>query len=159
VREPAERLNHPAAVSDALAREPRAAGADRAGGADKPRRPPAVKNHFEHAVTVGPARPGRDASRGTTMSTPTSAPANGRARKSLEHHLARRDAILDGLAAALDGAVAGAAGEAVGRAVREAVQAVVAELLTTPDVARKLAEAHRLITPPEPPVAPAGPTW
>src|SRR5436305_219821 len=96
------------------------------------------------------------------MSTPTSPPVNGRARKSLEHQLDRLDAILDGLADALDGAVADAVREGVGRAVKEAVQVVVAELLTNPDVAKKLAEAHGLTrppaAPPEPP-APAGPTW
>src|SRR5690242_838089 len=95
------------------------------------------------------------------MSTQASPPANGRARKSLEHQLDRLDAIIDGLADALDGAVADAVKVAVGRAVKEAVQAVVAELLTNPQVAGKIAEAHGLTRPTAPPEPAAlkGPTW
>src|SRR5205823_1691914 len=142
----------------------RAAGADRAGGADRPTRTPGqqTRSNTRRRGRPPPAGRLRRTSQGETMSTPTSPPVNGRARKSLEHQLDRLDAILDGLADALDGAVADAVREGVGRAVKEAVQVVVAELLTNPDVAKKLAEAHGLTrppaAPPEPP-APAGPTW
>ena len=92
------------------------------------------------------------------MSTPAGPAVNGRQKRSLEHQLDRLDAILDGLADALGGAVAEAVKEAVGQAVRETVQAIVSELLANPQVASKIAEAHRLTPPPEPIVSKV-PTW
>src|SRR5262245_21144940 len=99
----------------------------------------------------------------TTRTTTSPAGVNGRSRKSLETHLDRFDSILDGLADALNESVADAVKDAVGLAVREAVQAVVAELLTNPQVVAKLAEAHELSH--EPPAeltqtpAPQKPSW
>src|SRR5262245_5577972 len=83
------------------------------------------------------------------MTTTSPAGVNGRSRKSLEHQLDRFDSILDGLANALNESVADAVKDAVGLAVREAVQAVVAGLLTNPQVVAKLAEAHGLIRQPQ----------
>jgi hypothetical protein len=91
------------------------------------------------------------------MTTTSPAGVNGRSRKSLEHQLDRFDSILDGLADALNESVADAVKDAVGLAVKEAVQAVVAELLTNPQVVAKFAEAHGLTRQPptEPTQAPA----
>src|SRR5436305_8013350 len=80
-------------------------------------------------------------------------PADGRARKSLADQIDRLDAILDGLAEALSGAVADTVREAVGLAVTEAVRAVLAEVLTNPAFAARLAD--RSAAPPPP----AGPAW
>jgi hypothetical protein len=97
------------------------------------------------------------------MTTTSPAGVNGRSRKSLEHQLDRFDSILDGLADALNESVADAVKDAVGLAVKEAVQAVVAELLTNPQVVVKLAEAHGLIRQPqtesEQTPAPQKPSW
>ena len=65
-----------------------------------------------------------------------------RARKTLASQLDRLDQILDGLAEALDESVAAAVQEAVGVAVKEAVQAVLAEVLTNPEV---LARLHAIL--------------
>src|SRR5436305_2427962 len=64
----------------------------------------------------------------------TKANANGQERKSLASQLDRLDSILDGLSEGLLQAVAAAVQEAVGVAVKEALQAVVAEVLTNPDL-------------------------
>lgn len=95
------------------------------------------------------------------MTTTSPAGVNGRSRKSLEHQLDRFDSILDGLADALNESVADAVKDAVGLAVREAVQAVVAELLTNPQVVARLAEAHGLNhqSQAEPCQAPQRPSW
>src|SRR5262249_24621905 len=77
---------------------------------------------------------------------------NGQARRTLASQLDRLDSILDGLAAALNGAVASAVEgaveravkQAVGEAVRETLQAVIAEVVSNPDL---LAAARTLLTP------------
>jgi hypothetical protein len=66
---------------------------------------------------------------------------NGPTRKTLASQLDRLDSILDGLSEGLDQAVAQAVREAVGLAVREAVQAVLAELLTNPELREQLQKA------------------
>src|SRR5262245_9810386 len=71
---------------------------------------------------------------GTTMSTTT----NGRARKSLAEQIDRLDQILDGLADSLNEAVAAAVQQAVGEAVAAAVQAAVVEVLTNPELQKRL---------------------
>jgi hypothetical protein len=91
---------------------------------------------------------------------------NGQDRKTLASQLDRLDSILDGLADALNGAVASAVEgaveravkQAVGEAVRETLQAVIAEVVSNPDL---LAAARTLLTPgtavdvpPEPPTPP-----
>jgi hypothetical protein len=67
---------------------------------------------------------------------------NSRVRKSLADQIDRLDQILDGLAEGLDEAVAAAVQEAVGAAVTEtvtaAVQAAVIEVLTNPDLLKRL---------------------
>ena len=71
----------------------------------------------------------------TTLAAPG---VNGRVRKTLSYQIDRLDAILDGLAEALNEAVADAVKQAVSVAVHEAVQAVITELMTNPEVARRL---------------------
>ena len=71
----------------------------------------------------------------TTLAAPG---VNGRVRKTLSYQIDRLDAILDGLAGALNEAVADAVKQAVSVAVHEAVQAVITELMTNPEVARRL---------------------
>jgi hypothetical protein len=60
-------------------------------------------------------------------------------RKSLASQLDRLDGIIDALADGLNQAVAGVVREAVTVAVQEAVQGLVGQLLTHPEVARRLA--------------------
>jgi hypothetical protein len=64
----------------------------------------------------------------------TTTTTNGRARKSLSDQLDRLDGILDGLADGLNEAVATAVRQAVEIAVKDAIHAVVAELLTNPEI-------------------------
>jgi hypothetical protein len=93
---------------------------------------------------------------------------NGRERKTLASQLDRLDSILDGLADALNGAVASAVEgaveravkQAVGEAVRETLQAVIAEVVSNPDL---VAAARTLLAPgtpadvpPDPPERPRG---
>jgi hypothetical protein len=74
------------------------------------------------------------------MSTMTN--SNGQIRKTLASQIDRLDRILDGLAQGLDQAVAVAVQEAVGAAVTEtvtaAVKAAVIEVLTNPDLLKRL---------------------
>jgi hypothetical protein len=77
---------------------------------------------------------------------------NGQIRKTLASQLDRLDSILDGLSDALNGAVATAVEgaveravkQAVGEAVRETLQAVIAEVVSNPDL---LAAARTLFAP------------
>jgi hypothetical protein len=64
---------------------------------------------------------------------------NGRQRKTLAAQLDRLDAILDALSEGLNEAVA----MVVQQSVTSAVQAAVAEVLTNPDLQRRLREVHR----------------
>src|SRR5688572_18317815 len=66
---------------------------------------------------------------------------NGRQRKSLAEQIDRLDGILDGLAEALNAAVADAVRAAVTMAVEQAVKAVLSEVLTNPEVLKRLAAA------------------
>src|SRR5262249_12459816 len=93
--------------------------------------------------------------------TPTT--TNGQVRKTLASQLDRLDSILDGLADALNGAVASAVEGAVERAVRQAVgevvretlQAVIAEVVSNPDLVAAtrtlLAPGTAVDVPPDPP--------
>src|SRR5262245_24961079 len=63
---------------------------------------------------------------------------NGTARKSLAEQIDRLDNILDGLAEALNESVAAAVQQAVGEAVAVAVQAAVVEVLTNPQLQKRL---------------------
>jgi hypothetical protein len=82
----------------------------------------------------------------------TTTTTNGSVRKTLASQLDRLDSILDGLSEALNGAVASAVEgaveravkQAVGEAVRETLQAVIAEVVTNPDL---LAAARTLLAP------------
>src|SRR5262245_3837852 len=93
---------------------------------------------------------------------------NGQERKTLASQLDRLDSILDGLsdalneavATAVEGAVERAVKQAVGEAVRETLQAVIAEVVSNPDL---LAAARTLLAPgspadvpPDPPERPRG---
>src|SRR5215813_12997566 len=77
---------------------------------------------------------------------------NGQERKTLASQLDRLDSILDGLSDALNGAVASAVEgaveravkQAVGEAVRETLQAVIAEVVSNPDL---VAAARTLLAP------------
>jgi hypothetical protein len=77
---------------------------------------------------------------------------NGQIRKTLASQLDRLDSILDGLSDALNGAVASAVEgaveravkQAVGEAVRETLQAVIAEVVSNPDL---VAAARTLLAP------------
>jgi hypothetical protein len=81
----------------------------------------------------------------------TTTTTNGQVRKTLASQLDRLDSILDGLSDALNGAVASAVEgaveravkQAVGEAVRETLQAVIAEVVSNPDL---LAAARTLLT-------------
>jgi hypothetical protein len=85
---------------------------------------------------------------------------NGQARKTLASQLDRLDSILDGLsdalneavATAVEGAVERAVKQAVGEAVRETLQAVIAEVVSNPDL---LAAARTLLAPGNPADVPA----
>src|SRR5262245_40094452 len=87
---------------------------------------------------------------------------NGSVRKTLASQLDRLDSILDGLSEALNGAVASAVEgaveravkQAVGEAVRETRQAVLAEVVSNPDL---LAAARTLLPPRSPVDVPADP--
>jgi hypothetical protein len=96
----------------------------------------------------------------------TTTTTNGQVRKTLASQLDRLDSILDGLsdglneavATAVEGAVERAVRQAVGEAVRETLQAVIAEVVSNPDL---LAAARTLLTagstadvPPENPTTP-----
>src|SRR5215831_19468988 len=98
----------------------------------------------------------------------TTTTTNGQVRKTLASQLDRLDSILDGLSDALNGAVATAVEgaveravkQAVGEAVRETLQAVIAEVVSNPDL---LAAARTLLAPgtaadvpPDPPEQPRG---
>jgi hypothetical protein len=82
----------------------------------------------------------------------TTTTTNGQERKTLASQLDRLDSILDGLSDALNGAVATAVEgaveravkQAVGEAVRETLQAVIAEMVSNPDL---LAAARTLLAP------------
>src|SRR5215510_11733189 len=82
----------------------------------------------------------------------TTTTTNGQVRKTLASQLDRLDSILDGLSDALNGAVATAVEgaveravkQAVGEAVRETLQAVIAEVVSNPDLA---AAARTLLAP------------
>src|SRR5262245_9205730 len=63
---------------------------------------------------------------------------NGTARKSLAEQIGRLDNILDGLAEALNESVAAAVQQAVGVAVAAAAHAAVVEVLTNPQLQRRL---------------------
>src|SRR5262249_35574682 len=89
---------------------------------------------------------------------------NGQERKTLASQLDRLDSILDGLsdalneavATAVEGAVERAVKQAVGEAVRETLQAVIAEVVSNPDL---VAAARTLLapgSPPDPPERPRG---
>jgi hypothetical protein len=89
---------------------------------------------------------------------------NGQIRKTLASQLDRLDSILDGLsdalneavASAVEGAVERAVKQAVGEAVRETLQAVIAEVVSNPDL---LAAARTLLAPGTPAeVLPDSPT-
>src|SRR5262245_35765678 len=88
----------------------------------------------------------------------TTTTTNCQVRKTLASQLDRLDSILDGLSEALNGAVASAVEgaveravkQAVGEAVRETLQAVIAEVVSNPDL---LAAARTLRAP-----APGTPT-
>src|SRR5215475_4376955 len=87
---------------------------------------------------------------------------NGSVRKTLASQLDRLDSILDGLSDALNGAVASAVEGAVERAVRQAVgaavketlQAVIAEVVSNPDL---VAAARTLLAPGSPADVPTDP--
>jgi hypothetical protein len=82
----------------------------------------------------------------------TTATATNGVRKTLASQLDRLDSILDGLsdalneavATAVEGAVERAVRQAVGEAVRETLQAVIAEVVSNPDL---LAAARTLLAP------------
>src|SRR5262245_9183975 len=82
----------------------------------------------------------------------TTTTTNGQVRKTLASQLDRLDSILDGLSDALNGAVASAVEgaveravrQAVGEAVRETLQAVIAEVVSNPDL---VAAARTLLAP------------
>jgi hypothetical protein len=82
----------------------------------------------------------------------TTTTTNGQIRKTLASQLDRLDSILDGLsdglneavATAVEGAVERAVKQAVGEAVRETLQAVLAEVVTNPDL---VAAARTLLAP------------
>jgi hypothetical protein len=63
---------------------------------------------------------------------------NGRKHPSLSEQIQRLDSILDGLAENLNAAVADAVKAAVAVAVKEAVEAVLTEVLTNPQIMRRL---------------------
>src|SRR5215469_3976890 len=73
---------------------------------------------------------------------------NGQIRKTLARQLDRLDSILDGLSdglnEAVEAAVERAVKQAVGEAVRETLQAVIAEVVSNPDL---LAAARTLLAP------------
>jgi hypothetical protein len=84
--------------------------------------------------------------------------ANGQTRKNLASQLDRLDHILDGLADGLNEAVAGAVKEAVGLAVQQSIQAVLAEVLTNPDLLVMLRGLAALpATDPDATAPPSGP--
>src|SRR5262245_28127492 len=78
----------------------------------------------------------------------TTTTTNGQVRKTLASQLDRLDSILDGLSDGLNEAVASAVEravkQAVGEAVRETLQAVIAEVVSNPDL---LAAARTLLAP------------
>ena len=76
--------------------------------------------------------------------------ANGQVRKTLASQIDRLDTMLDGLGDALSESVATAVQEAVSLAVKEAVQTVLTEVLTNPDLRKRL-------EPPSPPPQAAPP--
>src|SRR5262249_32354819 len=92
--------------------------------------------------------------------TPTT--TNGQVRQTLASQLDRLDSILDGLSDALHGAVASAVEgaveravrQAVGAAVRETLQAVLAEVVSNPDL---VAAARTVLTPGSPADVPTDP--
>src|SRR5262245_49534967 len=92
----------------------------------------------------------------------TTTTTNGQVRKTLASQLDRLDSILDGLGDALNGAVATAVEgaveravkQAVGEAVRETLQAVIAEVVSNPDL---VAAARTLLAPGAPAGVPADP--
>src|SRR5262249_24373284 len=85
----------------------------------------------------------------------TTTTMNGSVRKTLASQVDRLDSILDGLSDALHGAVASAVEgavdravrQAVGAAVRETLQAVMAEVVSNPDL---VAAARTLLAPGSP---------
>jgi hypothetical protein len=87
---------------------------------------------------------------------------NGQIRKTLASQLDRLDSILDGLsdglneavATAVEGAVERAVKQAVGEAVRVTLQAVIAEVVSNPDL---LAAARPLLAPGNPTDVPTDP--
>src|SRR6516165_8215091 len=93
---------------------------------------------------------------------------NGQIRKTLASQLDRLDSILDGLsdalneavASAVEGAVERAVKQAVGEAVRETLQAVIAEVVSNPDLVATartlLAPGSTADVPPDPPERPRG---
>src|SRR5262245_49750607 len=92
----------------------------------------------------------------------TTATATNGVRKSLASQLDRLDSILDGLsdalneavATAVEGAVERAVKQAVGEAVRETLQAVMAEVVSNPDL---VAAARTLLAPGSPAVVSTDP--
>src|SRR5262245_18586449 len=92
----------------------------------------------------------------------TTTTTNGQVRKTLASQLDRLDSILDGLsdalneavASAVEGAVERAVKQAVGEAVRETLQAVIAEVVSSPDL---LAAARTLLAPGNPTDVPTDP--
>src|SRR5262249_1064886 len=89
----------------------------------------------------------------------TTTTMNGSVRRTLASQLDRLDSILDGLSDALHGAAASAAARAVklavGEAVRETLQAVIAEMVSNPDL---LAAARTLLAPGSPADVPTDPS-
>jgi hypothetical protein len=88
------------------------------------------------------------------MTTTINAAPVNRRRSTLSDQIDRLDATLDGLAEGLNEAVADAVKAAVGAAVREAVQAMLAEVLTHPDVLASLASVAPPPRQPTPPPVP-----
>src|SRR5262245_54917499 len=92
----------------------------------------------------------------------TTTTTNGQIRKTLASQLDRLDSILDGLsdglneavATAVEGAVERAVKQAVGEAVRETFQAVIAEVVSSPDL---VAAARTLLAPGTPADVPLDP--
>src|SRR5262249_15521400 len=80
----------------------------------------------------------------------SNATKNGTPRKLLSEQIDRRDGVIDALDEGLRGAVADAVREAVGAAVNEAVQAVLVQVLTTPEMQKRMRQAAAPAGPPPP---------
>src|SRR5436305_79421 len=95
----------------------------------------------------------------------TKTDTNGQVRKTLAMQLDRLDSILDGLseglneavATAVQGAVELAVRQAVSEAVKETLQAVIAEVLTNPDLLAAFRGVASAAPPPETTASPTNP--